>query len=370
MNHLIVICNLETLDKNKLSTSSSKYECEFAFDMATKVNKVSVVSPNARCQEETGNIELVPCAKADLTKNISPLINSLNDIVSDDGNVVVHFFGYNPKLIFALRKFRKQKHNVKISATVYDTHLGELKNKPFVKQIIICLYFNLGLILLKKIDYLILFKKSAERRLKIKNKALVVLPSVNPLEIKPYTPTFNSHIKFLYSGTLCEYNCIRQLLNAFGKLNVTDAELEIFGDGPLEKYVCENAEKDNRVSYFGRISNDRLNEYITKADVMINLRSVPSVVNDYAFPSKVVEYMKAGKAVISTDISEYEDFNKSVFLVKPLSEAQLLSVMSQICENTGLINEKVNNSKLYLEKYHNNKTIAEQIFCYLFADNS
>ena len=336
--------------------------------MSAKADKISVVSTKAKSYEKINNIELIPCRDADLNNNPKPLIADISKIISDNDNTVIQFFGYNPKLIIALNKLRKHNKGVRLSAIVYDTHLGVLSDKPLLKKLVICLYYNLGILLLRKADRIILFKSTAKSRLRIKRKTLTVLPAVSASEIKSFIPTANSEIRFLYSGTLCEYNCIKQLINAFKSLNNPNAELEIFGDGPLEQFVRNAADNDGRIRYFGRISGEELREYISKADVTVNLRTVPSVVNDYAFPSKVVEYMKEGKAVLSTNVSENREFEQAVFLVEPFNETNLLSVMSGICKKPASIEEKVCNSKAYLEKYHNNEVIAGQISDYLFAE--
>lgn len=367
MNQIIMVCNLETLDENKLSTSSSKYECEFAFLMSSEADRISIVSPKARRCEKQNNIELLPCENADLIKNPLPLSDFIGKIISPEDKVIIQFFGYNPKLISALKIIRKAYPNVRLSATVYDTHLGELNGKSLLKKALICLYYNYGLLLLRGVDYIILFKERAQSRLRLRKKALIIAPSVNASAIKQYSPTSSDSLTFLYSGTLCEYNCIRQLINAFKKLNRADTQLQLFGDGPLEQYVRAEADKNSRIQYFGRISNEELSSRVAAADIMINLRTVPSVVNDYAFPSKVVEYMKEGKAVLSTGVSDYEEFGQAVFLVEPFDENRLLAVMNQICDNKASIREKVESSRLYLEKYHNGAEIAHRAFDYLFS---
>ena len=152
-------------------------------------------------------------------------------------------------------------------------------------------------------------------------------------------------------------------------MNRNDAELEIYGDGTLKSLVEKAAEDNKNIKCFGRIENSQLQKKIAEADVMINLRKVPSIINDYALPSKIVEYMEAGKAVISTNVSDNEEYRNAVFLVEPMREKELVSMLEYICDNKNLLIEKVSKSRKYLEKYHNSNTIKNQIYNYLFLNS-
>ena len=68
----------------------------------------------------------------------------------------------------------------------------------------------------------------------------------------------STHIKFLYAGRLIYLKGIRQMLEAFSKLECEDCELRICGTGELVDYVMEEAQKDSRIIYCGKLSSEDL----------------------------------------------------------------------------------------------------------------
>lgn len=367
LKQIIMICNLESLDRNILKSSSSKYEYDFADEVSTFVNKVSVFSPKAKEYESERCIELVPVEMDDLRKDYGKIIRIIEKAIQPKYNTVIQMFGYDPKLILALNRLKKRFTNVKLSTIIYDTHLGVLGKKSMLRKLAICSYYSLGLLFLGMFDKVLLFKKKAAKRLRLKKEYCVIVPDVKENDIQTYHTKNNDKVCFMYAGTLCEYNNIQLILDAFSSIKWEEAELKIFGDGNLQALVIKAAEVNPAIKYYGRVSSEVVKREMEIADVLLNIRTVPSVVNDYAFPSKLIESLSEGKAVISTNVSDYDGFDKAVFLLDTLDAEELRSIVESIIGNPGVIKEKVEQSKAYLLKYHNRNIISKKITEYLFS---
>jgi glycosyltransferase involved in cell wall biosynthesis len=114
----------------------------------------------------------------------------------------------------------------------------------------------------------------------------------------------------LFSGMMSKWGGVDLLLEGFKKIAEKNVELWICGHGGhktlLSDIVC-----DDRIKYFGFVSNDRLQELSLMADAFINPRPTYINGNKMNFPSKILEYLSYGKPVVSTWTagisSEYKD---------------------------------------------------------------
>ena len=366
MRHLIIVCNLEDLDHKELRTSSSKYELSFAQELSLHVDKVSILSNKLKENTNYDNIYTHVCDSGDLTYKVKPFARKIKQILDENDDSVILFWGYNPVVIRELSKLRSNR--TKVVSMVYDTHIGTLSNKSALKRILIKGFYNFGMKQINKLDGVLLFKQSAIKYLNLNIKSCVILPFLKIDSCLPYTKTSNNNLTFLYSGTLCEYNGIEELLNAFTEMHMQDIYLKIYGDGPLEAKVKTIAEEHSNIYYGGRISNEQLSKEVINADVLINCRKVPSIVNDFAFPSKIVEYMSYGKVVVSTNVSENPEFQEAVYLLENIEKTEITRTLEYIANHTDQYENKVEKSKYYLADFHDNKTISVKVFNFLFNE--
>lgn len=79
----------------------------------------------------------------------------------------------------------------------------------------------------------------------------------------------STRIKFLYAGRLIYFKGIRQMLEAFSRIESNDCELHICGAGEMTGYVKEKMEKDNRIIYYGKLTNEELAEQYKECDVLL-----------------------------------------------------------------------------------------------------
>ncbi len=100
----------------------------------------------------------------------------------------------------------------------------------------------------------------------------------------------------LYTGTLNRELGIGELLKAFEGMG--NCQLWLCGKGDMEEEARRAAEACPNIRYFGFVSQREALSLQKKADILINPRSPQGVYTRYSFPSKTLEYMRSGKAVL------------------------------------------------------------------------
>lgn len=106
----------------------------------------------------------------------------------------------------------------------------------------------------------------------------------------------SSIVEFLFVGMLVEIKGIKNLLDAFTKIDNNDIKLHICGEGELESKVIEACNHDDRIVYHGKLSKSRLAEIYKKVDVLI----VPSVWEE-PFGRVVIEGNQFGLPTIGSN---------------------------------------------------------------------
>ena len=114
----------------------------------------------------------------------------------------------------------------------------------------------------------------------------------------------------LYTGTLEPDLGIQELLSAFEM--TPEYDLWICGQGSMNEAVRDAASHCANIRYFGFIPQQEALRLQTLATVLINPRSASGAFTRYSFPSKTLEYMRAGKPVLCYKLegipAEYDDY--------------------------------------------------------------
>lgn len=165
--------------------------------------------------------------------------------------------------------------------------------------------------LFKKLEYHVIRKADAviicseKRTEQIEGaapKKLVVLhnaPSLTQLnaEGKVELQSKKSDVmRIAYVGNLVTDRYLMECLEAVKSLD--NVELHIGGYGVLEKQIKEDAQKDERIFFYGKLSYDQVISLEKQCDVMIALYD-PKVPNHaYAAPNKFYEALALGKPLV------------------------------------------------------------------------
>lgn len=104
----------------------------------------------------------------------------------------------------------------------------------------------------------------------------------------------------MYSGSLSTFKGIPLLLECFRLLSGDHYRLWITGGGESLPLVEEAARRDKRIVYMGKLPYPKVLDLYGRASVLVNPHASDVASARYMFPSKLLEYLAAGRPVIST----------------------------------------------------------------------
>lgn len=127
----------------------------------------------------------------------------------------------------------------------------------------------------------------------------------NTLEGKQAEPVI------LYAGALYAKYGVRTLLDAFARLPDPEVRLWLYGSGELEGDIREAQVRDPRIAFQGVRPNTEVVAAEVRATLLVNPRPSAEPFTRFSFPSKNMEYMASGTAVLTTPLpgmpAEYLD---------------------------------------------------------------
>ena len=351
--------SLHSLYEEKLSTSSSKFELNFAIDLSTKFDEVVILSPKINLKEQRDNILLCP-----VNQKNKFLINYIGYFKNKEKSGTIIFWGYNP---LTLIQCIYLKNKMKIFTFIYDTHLAALKKRKKIKNILISSFYKLGVKLINFLDGVILFKEEASIELNLKIPFIVTTAvSRNQKKITQVHKN-NDLFKVVYAGTLIEYNCSKNIVEAAKILKNIDRKIkfEIYGDGELYLSLKNECINLDNIHFYGRVDSLIVENAILNADLLLNIRDTDSIVNKFSFPSKLVEYLESQNAILSTNLNYNKDFESVVFILDNTSPLEIANKILYIKENHNEVEQKTNMISDYLKINHNKEKELEKIIKFI-----
>lgn len=110
------------------------------------------------------------------------------------------------------------------------------------------------------------------------------------------TPTFSA----LYAGALRREYGVADLVDGFRALDAPDVELHVYGGGDYAPEVARAAAEDPRVRFYGTADLDHVVAEEMRVWLLVNPRPTSADFVKYSFPSKNMEYLASGTAVLTT----------------------------------------------------------------------
>lgn len=151
----------------------------------------------------------------------------------------------------------------------------------------------------------------------------------------------NNSLILLFVGRLVEKKGVKDLLTAYSLLSQNQrnqTHLWIIGDG-VEKQSLEKLSQSlqirDKVTFLGKLANEKLPEYYAAADIFIAPSITDSVGDTEGQGVTLIEAMASATAVISTEtggISEVIEHNKTGLLVQPQNPAKLKAAILRLIE--------------------------------------
>ncbi len=132
----------------------------------------------------------------------------------------------------------------------------------------------------------------------IPEEKIALLPNGIPkVEHTPPFPSYETGVKFFYTGRLDFTKGVHILLSAFHKLKNKTVELHIIGDdnNPYAQNLKQKYRKDQRVIWHGFVPHEDINNVISPFHVCI----LPSIVNETSSLS-ILEALAMGKYIIAS----------------------------------------------------------------------
>lgn len=138
----------------------------------------------------------------------------------------------------------------------------------------------------------------------------------------------------VYAGSIHRKYGIERLVQAFEQAQLPNAQLVIMGEGDYAQELA--AKKYNpAISYLGKVPNREAVEIERRATLLINPRPTDEEFTKYSFPSKNMEYMASGTALLTTRLpgmpKEYDDY---VFLFDGETAGEMAQTLQTVMSLT------------------------------------
>ncbi len=245
-----------------------------------------------------------------------------NDIIYKDKTIIWSVLRYQKKI---LKEVHKDDIVIFYNVVYYDLGLISKLNKRGIKSLLILAdhtgdmkengNFIRGMIAkaiskdYKKFKYVIALSERARRFLAQDAHIEIMEGGINLDSFKEFAPPSDEGItRYMYAGTLTDVTGVDILLEAIAMNHDKGSVFYISGKGPLEEKVKEAASRDTRIKYIGFLPDDEYYQLMQKMNILVNPRNMDLEQNQNNFPSKVLEYLAAGRMVISTKFAGWEKF--------------------------------------------------------------
>lgn len=183
-------------------------------------------------------------------------------------------------------------------------------------------------------DGLVLLARPMTEKINHKNKPFVVMEGFCDVKMRDVKNIFGEKYQkkvVLYSGLLHEKYGIRNLTEAFIKADIADSELHVYGRGDFEDQLKAIAEINDKVKYFGTKSNSYVVKEQMKATLLVNPRPTNEEFVKYSFPSKNMEYLASGTAMLTTELPSMPDeYKEHCFVSRGYDQESLKEALSEI----------------------------------------
>lgn len=160
--------------------------------------------------------------------------------------------------------------------------------------------------LLVSVDSFVLLTDPMKEILKVGDRPYIVVEGIVETDVfeenaqKKRALQKEEGIKYVvYTGKLNEKFGVKLLVDAFRLLEGEQYRLVLCGRGDLDEYIRSQCDKDSRIIALGQVTPDVAQEWVLKADVLVNPRPNNEEYTKYSFPSKNVEYLASGNPVVA-----------------------------------------------------------------------
>ena len=290
-----------------------------------------------KCYDEVNNCNVTYCEIIDF-----PFINTLSSIhyiykeierlneIEKIDNII--FYNYKPESAYAAY-FAKKRLDIPITVE-YEDGYSDVKEISKLKTII---FRHTEKKVSKYIDSAILVNSMLKEKHKVPSVVVRGVVDKNFYsQCKNYKKTRNKKFTILYSGGLDKSRGINVLIESLKYID-EDVNLIITGKGKLDI-------KDDRIDFKGFVDYEEMKKLMMQADLLVQCQLVNDSFSTSSFPSKLFEYIATGNYILSSKVSDVEDFAKdSIFYYNNDDPKDMANKIKEIYK---LWMDKKDNSKL------------------------
>ena len=212
--------------------------------------------------------------------------------------------------------------------------------------------------LIAQVDSFMLLTKYMAEKLNVGNRPYIVVEGITDISNIPEHKKKNRK-EVAYAGKLFESFGAKRLIEAFELIDDPEVSLHICGGGELKSYVEEMCKKDSRIHYYGIVPAEKANEILQQADVLVNPRQNDDEYTKYSFPSKNIEYLMTGNAVVAYMLDGIPEIYRRFFIV-PKSNS-IGDLANAISDAVNYKNEKSTSIDEYISKNIFYKSVGKKI---------
>ena len=274
---------------------------------------------------------------------------------------VIVLYSLNTSFLFSLILAQFLYGRTKTCLIVPDLPLFYINNQG--KSKIYRVIKKLDWIVMKKLsktmDSYILLTKQMKEILDIGQKPYIVNEGICTDEKYNEQENMILDKSITYTGTIDREFGVLSLIKNFLNCAEADWVLNIAGGGNAQKDVVHYAKKDHRIKYWGVLTNEETKRLQRTSRILVNPRSSEEEFTKYSFPSKTMEYLKAGRPIIMHHLPGIpKDYDPYLKYFKNMEDDAILQgfleIMSKSDEELNRIGE---NGKRFVET---NKSVYVQ----------
>lgn len=289
-------------------------------------------------------------------------------IKENKNNSVVVVYSFNTSFLISLRLALIGFKNIPTCLIVPDLPFFYINNsgKGKLYRGLKTLDWKLMLHFSKKISSFVLLTEAMKNMINIGNRPYIISEGICEAETKNYDVKIIKN-SITYTGTLDREFGVLNLVENFLAVAKEDWVLNIAGGGNAKSEIEALASKDNRIHYYGVLTNEETKALQHSSRILINPRSSDELFTKYSFPSKTMEYLKAGRPVLMHRLagipSEYDEYLTYFENTTNMAfQKGLITLMSKTDEE---LNQIGNKGRRFVEKEKNSMVQGKKISDFL-----
>jgi len=312
---LVLVTNLTHLDSTRFASAYEQYEYALSRYMR-KCTSLEIILVSIRLESSHAPADDHGLWGIRNKRRILGYKDLFGDLGVARGDAVV-FWGSGLRLVGFLLHCRR-RYKFKLVNFVYDYNFPGIEGSSGARRLVRQIRSRVSDYMMSAMDGFILFNQRAWQHIRSDKPHVIVWPglTVSKAETEPPTREADGSFTVLYSGTLSEYNSVAEILEAFHSIAETQLRLRVFGTGDLADLVVRYSKMDSRIFYGGLVTAEQVSRELLQADLLLNIRITDHVVNDFSFPSKLMQYLASNRLVLSTEFApEVEHMRSSMYLI-------------------------------------------------------